>query len=107
MKLAVSKLKLYLDTTIPSYVFALDSPERMAVTRRFMRLVGDPGYELLISDVVLQEINRAAPNKRALLTDVVRGLRVLPTLPAAKVLAQAYIEAKALPRSSFEDALHV
>ena len=35
MKLAHSKLKLYLDTTIPSYVFALDVPERMEITRRF------------------------------------------------------------------------
>jgi predicted nucleic acid-binding protein len=107
MKFPVLKLRLYLDTTIPSYLFALDSPARMQITQRFMRLIGNPAYELVISDVVLEEINRAAPNKRALLMEVVRDLRVLPTIPPAKVLAEAYIDAGALPKSSFEDALHV
>ncbi len=69
MKFPVSKLKLYLDTTIPSYMFALDSPERMAITRQFMRL-GRTRYEMVISDVVIGEIERAIEPKRSMLLDV-------------------------------------
>jgi len=46
------KLKLYLDTTIPSYVYALDSPDRMEITRRFMKLRLLRDYEMLISEVI-------------------------------------------------------
>ena len=39
--------------------------------------------------------------------NAVKDLRVLPSSPLSNTLANAYIEAKALPRGSFEDALHV
>ena len=107
MKSPDSKLKLYLDTTIPSYVFALDSPERMAVTRRFMRLLADPGYEMVISDIVIREINRATQPKRDLLLEVVRGIPILAATAQSDSLAEAYIQAGALPRGSIEDAMHV
>jgi predicted nucleic acid-binding protein len=107
MKPAPARLKLYLDTTIPSYVFAEDSPERMRITQRFMGLAHAPAYELVISDIVIREINRANAQKRSLLLGVVKDLRILPAIPEANVVAEAYIAAQALPRGSFEDALHV
>ena len=102
-----TKLTLYLDTTIPSYVFASDTPERMLITQRFMRLIDNPDYELVISDIVIREIHRAALPKRALLSGVVKGLRILPSTPSSDLLAGAYLTAGALPPSSLEDALHV
>jgi predicted nucleic acid-binding protein len=102
----LQKLRLYLDTTIPSYVFALDSPERMEITRRFMRL-GRWNYEMIISDVVIAEINRAAEPKRSLLLDVIKGLPVLYSSSQSDELAEAYVQAGALPRGSIEDAMHV
>ena len=100
------KLRLYLDTTIPSYVFALDTPERMEITRRFMRL-GHVNYEMIISDVVITEINRAAEPKRSLLFDVIKGFPILHSSYESDELAEAYIQAGALPRGSIEDAMHV
>lgn len=103
---AQKKLKLYLDTTIPSYVFALDSPQRMEVTRRFIRH-GHLNYEMLISDVVLREIGDAREPKRSLLSEVVKEMTVLSSSPQSDALADAYIQAKALPPKSLEDAMHV
>lgn len=100
------KLRLYLDTTIPSYIFALDTPERMEMTRRFMRLE-HANYEMIISDVVIMEIDRAAEPKRSLLFDIVKSLPILHSSPQSDELAEAYIQAGALPRGSIEDAMHV
>jgi len=58
------KLRLYLDTTIPSYIFATDTPERMEITKLFMALALWPEYEMLISDVVVRELSRAVEPKR-------------------------------------------
>src|SRR5437899_1780858 len=107
MKPDSKKLRLYLDTTIPSYIFATDAPERMAITRRFMNLSHDPGYEMLISDVVIREIERAAEPKRRMLLDGVKELPILFSTPQSDELAEAYIQAGALPRGSLEDAMHV
>jgi hypothetical protein len=102
-----TKLRLYLDTTIPSYVFALDTPERMLLTKRFLKLQDSPGYEMIISDVVMREIDRAKEPKRTLLLEVVTGMPLLLSSDLSDQLAEAYIKAGALPRSSFEDAQHV
>src|SRR5579864_2255046 len=100
-------LRLYLDTTIPSYVFATDARERMEITKRFMALAFNPSYEMLISDVVIRELNRAAEPKRQLLLDVVREFPVLLSTAESEELAEAYVREGILPRGSFEDARHV
>ena len=101
-----TKLRLYLDTTIPSYVFATDAPERMEITRRFIRL-GHLNHEMIISDVVVREISRASEPKRSLLFEVVKGMLILSSSTQSDDLAKAYIQAGALPRGSMEDAMHV
>jgi len=103
----VNRLRLYLDTTIPSYVFAVDAPERMEVTRAFMRLRNSSQYEMLISEVVVKEILATAEPKRTLLLEVIADLPVLVLTPQAMTLAQAYIDSGILPRGSIDDARHV
>jgi predicted nucleic acid-binding protein len=101
------RLRLYLDTTIPSYVYALDSVERMEITRRFMRARYSPAYEMVISEVVLWEIEAASEPKKALLLTQVEGLPVLPMTPEADRLAVEYIRRGILPPRSINDARHV
>jgi hypothetical protein len=103
----IQRLRLYLDTTIPSYVFALDSPERMRITRRFMALRRAPEYEMVISDIVIDELLRAPDPKRALLLEHVAGLELVPMTSAAEQLELAYIRHKILPPGSLDDARHV
>jgi hypothetical protein len=101
------KLRLYLDTTIPSYVFALDSPERMQITRRFMALQLLPEYDMVISDIVMGELIRASEPLRGLLLEQVAGLEIFPMTVTAEQLAAAYIRHKILPPGSVDDARHV
>jgi predicted nucleic acid-binding protein len=62
---------------------------------------------MLISDVVIREINRAVEPKRSQLLETVHGIEVLVASPLADKLAEAYIKEGALPRGSWEDAMHV
>ena len=58
------KLKLYLDTTIPNYMFAQHLPYKRNLTKRLFNIGQEKKYELFISDVVLREPKAApAPKK--------------------------------------------
>jgi predicted nucleic acid-binding protein len=101
------RLRLYLDTTVPIYVLALDSIDRMVITRRFMKLRFSSAFEMMISEVVLWEIGAAPEPKKVLLMETVEGLPVLPMTPEADGLAAEYIRHGILPRGSINDARHV
>lgn len=52
----MKKLKVYLDTSVISYLYQLDSPERMRDTLELWQLFKDGVYDVYISDIVLKEI---------------------------------------------------
>lgn len=72
-----------------------------------MALAFHPSYEMLISDVVIRELNRAAEPKRQLLLEPVKGLPVLFSTAEPEELAETYVREGILPRGSLEDARHV
>ena len=103
------KLKLYIETSTWNFVFAQDSPEKMALTKQFFDLAGKGVYEILISDVVLAEIQRAPREIRDQLTGLINKFAPveLQITQEAERLAQVYIERKIIPEKKIEDALHV
>ncbi len=72
-----------------------------------MTLAVRPEYEMLISDVVVRELSRAAEPKRQLLFEVVQGLSLLFSTAESEDLAETYIREGILPHGSIEDARHV
>lgn len=52
------KTKLYLDTSVPSFLFADDSPEKREVTIQFWDILKQGLYNIVISDVLLTEISK-------------------------------------------------
>ena len=105
------KLKIYLDTSIISFLFAEDYPDFRAITEAFFH-VHASHYDLYISDVVKLEISRDPdPVHRQKLRAVLEAHRVqnLPMDRREEVtqLAQMYIARGAIPRTKMEDALHV
>ena len=63
----MKKTKLYLDTSVPSFLFAEDSPERREVTIQFWDILKLGLYDIVISEVLLAEISRSAmPSAREL-----------------------------------------
>jgi predicted nucleic acid-binding protein len=102
-------MKLYLETTIPNFLFADDAPDKQRVTRIFFEWMEVTDDELFISQEVENEISRAPEEKRVLLRDALRRLpvTVLPITPQAEELAQAYLNKGVLPPRFLSDALHV
>ncbi len=106
-------LRLYLDTSVINFLFADDAPEKRDVTVEFFeQRLAD--YQVAISDVVLFEIGKTkdVERRRQLIKAVERyALPVQVIEPTEQVevdgLAAAYVQARIVPATKREDALHV
>ena len=104
---------VYLDTSVINFLFATDAPELQAATLDFFeRLVGPGKYRVLISEFVVEELTQTTDaHHRARLLQVIRDypIELVPSGNSAAIyqLAQAYLQAGALPAKKEFDALHV
>lgn len=101
-------MKLYLETTVPSFLFADDAPEKQEVTRQFFDWLTISPDELYISELVLAELDRASPLARGKLLQAVARLPVknLPISDEAVQLAGRYVADGVIPARYRDDALH-
>ena len=67
--MGADKIKIYLDTSVISYLDQQDSPERMKETQEIWELFKKGQYGIYISDVVVYEINKCSMEKREILLD--------------------------------------
>ena len=64
----VSKIKVYLDTSVISYLEQNDAPEQRDITRKIWKSFKSGHYDIYISDVVFREILKCSDeNKKQLL----------------------------------------
>ena len=61
------KLKIYLDTSVISYLAQADVPEKMSNTRKLWDIFKSEKYDLYLSTVTLQEIEDCPEPKRSIL----------------------------------------
>jgi predicted nucleic acid-binding protein len=109
------RLKIYLDTSVPNFLFADDSPEKMEITVDFFENFVKPGiYNTFISPVVIAEIEDTHnTQKRLELLGVIEKypINVLEYNDTEAVeiqeLAGKYIEMKIIPEKKLADALHI
>ena len=103
----VDKLRLYLDTTVPSAYFDHRAPDRQQLTAQFWteRL---PDFQAIISTLVLGEIQGTPdPERRAEMEDLVKEFVVLAFDERADELAQEYISRGIFAEKYVSDANHV
>jgi hypothetical protein len=102
-------MKLYIETTVPNFLFADDAPEKQAITREFYKWIKISPDTLYISELVLAELNQAQPPLRAKLLDAAVRLQAknLAITDEAEGLAIRYIRDEAIPMRFRDDALHV
>ena len=65
----MQKLKVYLDTSVISYLLQEDAPEKMEDTRRLWQMFKDNLYDVYLSTVTLREIEKCSEPKRTHLID--------------------------------------
>ena len=62
-----NKIKVYLDTSVISYLDQQDAPEKMQETREVWDYLKAGRYDICISDVVLDEIGHCREDKQKIL----------------------------------------
>lgn len=59
----MKRLKVYLDTSVVSYLYQEDAPEKMQDTLSLWELFKEGVYEVFVSDIVFREIDRFSEEK--------------------------------------------
>lgn len=109
----MKKLKIYMDTSVISFVYADDAPEKQNVTKEFFAQYLDK-YEVCISSLVLTEIENTRNGElKQKLRNVVAKYNVKIIDIEEKdqeviyALAKIYIKEKVIPVKKFDDAVHI
>ncbi len=101
------KVRLYLDTSVPSAYCDSRAADRQRLTQEFWRERLSE-FEGVISAVVLKEIRDMPDSKRCQeIEDLIRPMEVLPLSEDAVSLAQGYVQHGIFPEVYESDALHV
>jgi len=99
------KTKVYLDTSVISALFDERTPERMKMTSILWSKLND--YEVFISELVIEELERANEQVRSKMASSIKDFIVLKISKDVETLAKKYIKQGIFPEKYFDDALHV
>ena len=103
------KLRIYLDTSVISHLEQEDVPEKMEQTRKLWDILKVGKYEVIISDLVLAEIDECKETKKRILYDYLSKINYkrVNITEEAEQIANEIIEEKILTQKSFDDCLHI
>ena len=103
------KLKLYIDTSVISHLFAEDALEKMRHTNRLWDELIDGKYDVYISPVVLTEIKRCTEPKQSQMIEKLNQIsfQVLAETREVKDLAYEYLKSGVLNEKSRDDCEHI
>ena len=102
--------KVYLETTIPSYLTAWSSRDlikaaHQQITREWWQ--SRARFDLYISQLVLREASGGDVEAASLRLEALKSIPVLALSSAASALAQQLVQQGPLPENAVADALHI
>ena len=105
----IRKLRVYLDTSVVSYLDQINHPEKVQETRKLWKLFSENVYDVYISDIVIREINQCEEDKRNRLFDYLNQIdySLIETGENTLVLAERIIDVGVLKEKSFDDCQHI
>ena len=103
------KPKIYLDTSVISHLDAPDTPEKMKETVRLWNKLQRGEYEVVLSWVVFDELDKCQEPKKSYLAAAVQEINYVRVehTGEANALANRFIELGILKEKSLEDCLHI
>lgn len=103
------KLKVYLDTSVVSYLYQVDAPEKMQNTLDLWKLFKNKVYEVYISDIVIREISGCNEEKLKILLDYLDQIdyNIIETDEDTVELAGKFFDFGILKQKSFDDGQHI
>jgi predicted nucleic acid-binding protein len=103
------KIRLYLDTSVPSAFYDTSKPVRQLITQKWFENEA-LSYELFISVITVEEISKIKNDlkKQNIIELTVKyNMNVLGISEKAKDLANEYMNRGAIPKSEPQDAYHI
>ena len=103
------KLKVYLDTSVISYLSQEDAPEKMTDTRKLWKMFREGKYEVFLSNVTLEEISACPEPKRSQLREYMEQISytILSVTDEVTAVARKIIDMGILTAKSFDDCQHI
>ena len=103
------KLKVYLDTSVISYLSQEDAPERMEDTLKLWKDFVNGKYEIYLSQVTIDEIEKCSEPKRSMLYDYLSDIEYTKLEINEEIveLAQKIIDMGILKPKSYDDCQHI
>ena len=105
----MKKLRIYLDTSVISYLLADDAPEKMNDTQELWKLLQQGEYEIIISELTFDELKKCENEKRSSLSKYIDLINYSPVsiTNQQEDLAQKYLEYSVLSTKSIDDLAHI
>lgn len=103
------KIRVYLDTSVISYLDQQDMPDRMKETQEVWKILKSDKYEVIISNLAIQEVNECAEEKRKTLLSYLAEMNYERCSVDEKTeeLAKMIIDEGVLNPKSYDDATHI
>jgi predicted nucleic acid-binding protein len=104
-----STLKVYLDTSVISYLLQEDAPEKMADTLKLWDMFKSGKYDVYLSTVTLEEVNDCHEPKRSEMLRFLEQIEYTPIVITSEMsdVAQQIIDMKILTQKSYDDCQHI
>ena len=105
----MNKIKIYLDTSVISYLEAEDTPEKMRDTLDFWRELEKDKYLVTISDLTIAELTKCPEPKRTLLFEYLSAINFDEVQETQETIALSdeYLKQRVLNPRSRDDCRHI
>lgn len=103
------KQKIYLDTSVVSYLYQEDAPEKMKDTLKLWEILKRGRYEVCISNIVMNEIYECGEEKLCILLEYLNQIDYTMVMVDEDTieLAGKFIDFGILRQKSFDDCQHI
>ena len=105
----MSRLKVYLDTSVISHLLQEDVPEKMADTRQLWEMFRAGKYDVYLSTVTLEEVEACPEPKRSNLYKYLEQIdyELVQLDDTVASIAQQIIDIGILTKKSYDDCQHI
>lgn len=110
MQLRMNKIKIYLDTSVISYLEQTDAPEQMRITREVWKTLKSGKYDIYISNVVLRELSKCSDEtKRSVLLSHLKEIKykLVNVTDEIFAFAEHIVDFGILKKRNFDDCQHI
>ena len=103
------KPRIYLDTSVISYVDQKDTPDKMVITQEVWKVLQQDRYEIIISSLTFDELAEANAKKRVIFAKYLELITYnrVPITQDQRELTEKYLQHEVLRERNRDDLIHI